>query len=81
MTQENIDLSIKKNTNNILVIDKTNFFKFKLTQKDRRLLKKKFGEKGYKMFLYLNNMGMFSVTDSFDLDIIHHMLINCKDKD
>lgn len=81
MIQENIDLSVKKNTNNILVIDKTNFFKFKLTQKDRRLLKKKFGEKGYKMFLYLNNMGMFSVTDSFDLDIIHHMLINCKDKD
>ena len=81
MAQENIDLSINKNSNNILVIDKTNFFKFKLTQKDRRLLKKKFGGKGYKMFLYLNNMGMFSVIDSFDLDIIHHMLINCKDKD
>ena len=81
MVHENMDLSINKNSNNILVIDKTNFFKFKLTQKDRRLLKKKFGEKGYKMFLYLNNMGMFSVVDSFDLDIIHHMLINCKDKD
>ena len=79
MTQENKDLLLK-NINNILVIDETNFFKFKLTPKDRRLIKKKFGEKGYKMFLYLNNMGMFSVTDSFDLDIIHHMLINCKDK-
>ena len=79
MTHKNIDLSIKKNTDNILVIDKTNFFYFKLTQKDRRLLKKKFGEKGYKMFLYLNNMGIFSVTDSFYIDIIHHML--CKYKD
>ena len=45
MAHENIDLSIKNNTNNILVIDKTNFFKFKLTQKDRRLLKKKLVEK------------------------------------
>ena len=39
--------------NKITVIDENNFFKFKLTQKDRRLLKKEFGEKGYKRFLFL----------------------------
>ena len=45
----------KKHTK-IIVVDENNFFKFKLTQKDRRLLKKTFGEKGYKRFLYLNSM-------------------------
>ena len=38
--------------NKIIVIDKNNFFKFRLTPKDRRLLKKEFGEKGYKRFLF-----------------------------
>ena len=67
--------------NKVLVIDDTNFFKFKLTQKDRRLLKKKFGEKGYQMFLWLNSMGYFSEIDTMDCIIIHHMLLNCKNKD
>ena len=67
------------NINNVLVIDETNFFKFKLTQKDRRLIKKKFGERGYKMFLFLNNMGYFSEMNCIDCDIVHHML--CKYKD
>ena len=62
----------------VLVIDDTNFFKFKLTQKDRRLLKKKFGEKGYQMFLWLNSMGYFSEINAMDCEIIHHMLLNCK---
>ena len=64
--------------NKVLVIDDTNFFKFKLTQKDRRLLKKKFGEKGYQMFLLLNSMGYFSEINAIDSEIIHHMLLNCK---
>ena len=67
------------NTNKVLVIDETNFFKFKLTQKDRRLLKKKFGERGYQMFLWLNSMGYFSVMDNIDCAIIHHMLCEYKD--
>ena len=73
MTQENKEL---------LVVDETNFFKFKLTQKDRRLLKKEFGERGYKMFLWLNSMGYFShmVTD-IDCEIVRQMLIDYKYKD
>ena len=49
------------NSGKLSVIDENNFFKFKLTQKDRRLLKKEFGEKGYKRFLFYNSIGMFSV--------------------
>ena len=60
--------------NKIIVIDENNFFKFKLTQKDRRLLKKEFGEKGYKRFLFYNSIGMFSVTDAFEIEIIRQML-------
>lgn len=62
----------KKHTE-IIVVDENNFFKFKLTQKDRRLLKKTFGETGYKRFLYLNSMGMFSVTDNFDMELIRQI--------
>lgn len=62
--------------NKIIVIDENNFFKFKLTQKDRRLLKKEFGEKGYKRFLFCNSIGMFSVTDNFEIEIIRQMLKN-----
>ena len=65
----------------LLVIDKTNFFKFKLTQKDRRLLKKTFGERGYQLFLSLNSMGYFSEIDTISCEIIHQMLMNCKYKD
>lgn len=65
-----------KNCNELLVIDKTNFFKFKLTQKDRRLIKKKFGERGYKMFLWLNSMGYFSDMDVIGDEVIHQMLMN-----
>ena len=65
----------------LLVIDKTNFFKFKLTQKDRRLLKKTFGERGYQLFLGLNSMGYFSEMDNISCEIIHQMLMNCKYKD
>ena len=72
MTQKNKEL---------LVVDKTNFFKFKLTQKDRRLIKKKFGERGYQMFLFLNSMGYFSEIDNISCEIIHQMLMNCKYKD
>lgn len=60
--------------NKITVIDENNFFKFKLTQKDRRLLKKEFGEKGYKRFLFYNSIGMFSVIDDFEIEIIRQML-------
>lgn len=60
--------------NKIIVIDENNFFKFKLTQKDRRLLKKEFGEKGYKRFLFYNSIGMFSVIDDFEFEIIRQML-------
>ena len=60
--------------NKIIVIDENNFFKFKLTQKDRRLLKKEFGEKGYKRFLFYNYIGMFSVIDNFEIEIIRQML-------
>ena len=60
--------------NKIIVIDENNFFKFKLTQKDRRLLKKEFGEKGYKRFLFYNSIGMFSETDAFEIEIIRQML-------
>lgn len=60
--------------NKIIVINENNFFKFKLTQKDRRLLKKEFGEKGYKRFLFYNSIGMFSVTDAFEIEIIRQML-------
>lgn len=68
MTQENKEL---------LVVDETNFFKFKLTQKDRRLIKKKFGERGYQMFLFLNSMGYFShMYTDFDCEIVHQMLID-----
>ena len=65
----------------LLVIDKTNFFKFKLTQKDRRLIKKKFGERGYRLFLSLNSMGYFSEIDTISCELIHQMLMNCKYKD
>lgn len=65
----------------VLVIDKTNFFKFKLTQKDRRLLKKTFGERGYQLFLGLNSMGYFSEMDSISCEIIRQMLMDCKYKD
>lgn len=65
----------------LLVIDKTNFFKFKLTQKDRRLIKKKFGERGYQLFLSLNSMGYFSEIDTISCELIHQMLMNCKYKD
>lgn len=65
-----------KNCNELLVIDKTIFFKFKLTQKDRRLIKKKFGERGYKMFLWLNSMGYFSDMDVIGDEVIHQMLMN-----
>lgn len=60
--------------NKIIVVDENNFFKFKLTQKDRRLLKKEFGEKGYKRFLFYNSIGMFSVIDDFEIEIIRQML-------
>jgi hypothetical protein len=60
--------------NKITVIDENNFFKFKLTTKDRRLLKKEFGEKGYKRFLFYNSIGMFSVIDDFEIEIIRQML-------
>ena len=60
--------------NKIIVIAKNNFFKFKLTPKDRRLLKKEFGEKGYQRFLFYNSIGMFSVTDDFEIEIIRQML-------
>ena len=60
--------------NKITVIDENNFFKFKLTQKDRRLLKKEFGEKGYNRFLFYNSIGMFSVIDDFEIEIIRQML-------
>lgn len=73
MTQENKEL---------LVVDETIFFKFKLTQKDRRLIKKKFGERGYQMFLWLNSMGYFSHMDNnIDCEIVHQMLIDYKYKD
>lgn len=65
----------------LLVIDKTNFFKFKLTQKDRRLLKKTFGERGYQLFLGLNSMGYFSEMDTISCEIIRQMLMNFKYKD
>ena len=65
-----------KNCNELLVVDKTNFFKFKLTQKDRRLIKKKFGERGYRMFLWLNSMGYFSDMDVIGYEVIHQMLMN-----
>ena len=65
----------------LLVIDKTNFFKFKLTQKDRRLLKKTFGERGYQLFLGLNSMGYFSEMNTISCEIIRQMLMNCKYKD
>lgn len=64
--------------NKVLVIDDTNFFKFKLTQKDRRLLKKNFGESGYQKFLWLNSIGYFSEIDDIGCEIIHNMLLNCK---
>ena len=60
--------------NKIIVIGENNFFKFKLTPKDRRLLKKEFGEKGYKRFLFYNSIGMFSVIDDFEIEIIRQML-------
>lgn len=60
--------------NKITVIDENNFFNFKLTTKDRRLLKKEFGEKGYKRFLFYNSIGMFSVIDDFEIEIIRQML-------
>lgn len=66
--------------NKLLVIDETNFFKFKLTQKDRRLLKKEFGERGYQLFLWLNSMGYFSCMDNITCEIVRQMLINCKYK-
>lgn len=72
MTQENKEL---------LVVDETNFFKFKLTQKDRRLLKKQFGERGYKMFLWLNSIGYFTYMDNIECEIVHQILMNYKDKD
>ena len=72
MTQEN-----KK----LLVVDETNFFKFKLTQKDRRLLKKQFGERGYKMFLWFNSMGYFTHMDNIECEIVRQMLIDYKYKD
>ena len=65
---------MKEDDKELLVIDETNFFKFKLTQKDRRLIKKKFGEKGYQMFLWLNSMGYFSDMDTISCEIIHQML-------
>ena len=65
-----------KNCNELLVIDKTNFFKFKLTQKDRQLIKKKFGERGYRMFLGLNSMGYFSDMDVIGYEVIHQILMN-----
>ena len=72
---------MKQENKEVLVVDETNFFKFKLTQKDRRLLKKKFGERGYKMFLWLNSMGYFSHMDNnIDCEIVHQMLIDYKDK-
>ena len=72
MTQEN-----KK----LLVVDETNFFKFKLTQKDRRLLKKQFGERGYQLFLGLNSMGYFTEMDNITCEIVRQILMDYKDKD
>ena len=74
MTQEDKGMEL-------LVIDKTNFFKFKLTQKDRRLLKKTFGERGYQMFLGFNSMGYFSEMDNISCEIIRQILMDCKYKD
>lgn len=72
--EEDYIVKIKIDMNKIIVIDENNFFKFKLTQKDRRLLKKEFGEKSYQRFLFLNSMGMFSVIDDFESEIIRHWL-------
>lgn len=52
---------------------------FKLTTTDRRKIKKEFGERGYKLYLWLNRMNYFDRTDPLELEIIRLSLKSLND--
>ena len=69
-----------KNINKPIIMDENNTFKFKLTQKDRRLLKKEYGEYGYKYFLFLNKIGFLKTNDAMYYEFLHQDLLRIKYK-
>jgi hypothetical protein len=52
---------------------------FKLTTTDRRKIKKEFGERGYRLFLWLNHMNYFDTKDALELEVTRLYLKSLND--
>ena len=53
---------------------------FKLTSTDRRKIKNEFGERGYKVFLWMNQSGYFDhCTNSEELMCVYYSLKQLKE--
>ena len=52
---------------------------FKLTTTDRRKIKKEFGERGYKLYLWLNHMNYFDTLDAMELEVMRLYLKQLKE--
>jgi hypothetical protein len=52
---------------------------FKLTTTDRRKIKKEFGERGYRLYLWLNRMNYFDTKDPLELEVIRLSLKSLND--
>lgn len=49
---------------------------FKLTTSDRRKIKKEFGERGYKVFLYYNRLNYFDDLTPLEIEVTRLVLKN-----